>query len=140
LFPPIKIHYHEAARAENRQRAKRWMDIGKLLGAQQVRIDSGGPLDLEDDVLAVIVDGYVDVIAYARERGLEVVIERYPGQARDEIAQRDSEMTMKTLWAAGNRSPWGIESIGLPGEEEAAALSTRRFMEDVIGGLMQGQS
>ncbi len=179
------------ARAENRIRAQRWMDIAQQLGARQVRIDAGGPETLTDDVLEVIVDGYGDVLDYARTRGLEVVMEnhwgatvyaanvarileavpslgllldsdnwaageaepgvrscarfvrhthikRYPGQEADAEALRIADLMLDVLWQAGYRGPWGIESIGLPGEEEAAALETRRYIETKVGGLMQG--
>lgn len=67
------------ARSANRARARRWMDIAQMLGAHQVRIDSGGPEALTDEIFDTIVEGYADVLAYARGRGLEVLVENHWG-------------------------------------------------------------
>ncbi|MBV9866188.1 MAG: TIM barrel protein [Abitibacteriaceae bacterium] len=75
-------HIYEAdpeVREANRAKAYRWISIAQTLKARQVRIDSGGPAELPDDVLAIIVDGYNDVIKYAADRGVEVLIENHWG-------------------------------------------------------------
>jgi sugar phosphate isomerase/epimerase len=72
----------EEARQDNRARAYRWIDIAQFLGAPQVRIDAGGPEEMPDDVFAVIVEGYRDVIAYAKERGVEVIVENHWGPTK----------------------------------------------------------
>ena len=59
--------------------AKRWIDISHHLGARYTRIDAGGPEDMPDDVLAVIKEGYNDIIAYAKERNLTIVTENHFG-------------------------------------------------------------
>lgn len=68
-----------AARNENRTRAYRWLDIGQKLGVQQVRIDAGGPETLDDATFSIIIEGYLDLLAYARERGLDLVMENHWG-------------------------------------------------------------
>ena len=70
------------ARAENRAWAYRWIDICRYLGARQVRIDAGGPDEMPDDVFAVIVDGYADVLEYAGKRGVEVIVENHWGPTK----------------------------------------------------------
>lgn len=70
------------ARAERRAYAKRWIDICQYLDAEQVRIDSGGPEEMTDDVLAIVVDGYNDIIPYARARGVEVIMENHWGASK----------------------------------------------------------
>jgi len=69
-------------RQVNRRIAYRWLDAAQLLGASQVRIDSGGPEELTEEVLTVIVEGYRDVITKAKEKNLEVVIENHWGPSR----------------------------------------------------------
>jgi sugar phosphate isomerase/epimerase len=69
----------EEARAANRARAYRWLDVAHTLGASQVRIDAGGPEDLPDDVFAIIQEGYRDVIDRAAPLGIEVIVENHWG-------------------------------------------------------------
>lgn len=70
------------ARAANRQAAYRWIDVADYLGATQVRIDAGGPDEMPDDVFAVIVDGYNDVIRYAADRDIEIIVENHWGPTK----------------------------------------------------------
>ncbi len=73
----------EDARQANRARAYRWIDICQILAAPQVRIDSGSrEASWPDDVFAIIVEGYQDVLAYARERGVEVIVENHWGPTK----------------------------------------------------------
>ena len=67
------------ARAANRRLADRWIEVAALLGAQQVRVDAGGPQDLPDEVFKIIVDGYEDLIARAGAKGIEVLMENHWG-------------------------------------------------------------
>ena len=78
-------HIYEAspeARQANQIKAYRWLNIAEQLGAQQIRIDSGGPPEMPEEVLEVIVTGYNDLILGAREKGIEVVIENHWGASR----------------------------------------------------------
>jgi len=70
------------ARQANQIKAYRWLNIAEQLGAQQIRIDSGGPPDMPDEVLDIIVTGYHDLIPRAREKGSEIVIENHWGASR----------------------------------------------------------
>jgi sugar phosphate isomerase/epimerase len=70
------------ARQANQVKAHRWLNIAEQLSAQQIRIDSGGPPDMPEDVLEIIVTGYNDLIPRAREKGIEVVIENHWGASR----------------------------------------------------------
>ena len=70
------------ARHAQQIRAYRWLNIAEQLGAQQIRIDSGGPPEMPEDVLEVIVTGYNDLIPRAGEKGMEVVIENHWGASR----------------------------------------------------------
>jgi sugar phosphate isomerase/epimerase len=72
----------EEARQTNRERAYRWIDICQFLGATQVRIDAGGPEEMPDDVFAVVVEGYHDVLDYARARDVEVLVENHWGPTK----------------------------------------------------------
>ena len=78
-------HIYEAspeARQANRIKADRWLNIARQLSAQQIRIDSGGPTEMPDEVLEVIVTGYNDLLPRAGEKGIEVVIENHWGASR----------------------------------------------------------
>jgi len=68
-----------AARAANRQRAYRWIDICEILGATQVRIDAGGHEESAEEIFDIVVDGYRDMIARASKQGVEVIIENHWG-------------------------------------------------------------
>jgi sugar phosphate isomerase/epimerase len=70
------------ARQAQQIKAHRWLNIAEQLGTQQIRIDSGGPSEMPDEVLDVIVSGYNDLIPRAREKGIEVVIENHWGASR----------------------------------------------------------
>jgi sugar phosphate isomerase/epimerase len=70
------------ARQAQQIKAYRWLNIAGQLSAQQIRIDSGGPPEMPEDVLEVIVTGYNDLIPRAGEKGIEVVIENHWGASR----------------------------------------------------------
>src|SRR5207253_851315 len=57
----------------------RWLEIADKLGAEQVRIDAGGPEEMPEDVLKIIVEGYNDLIARAEPMGIEVLFENHWG-------------------------------------------------------------
>jgi sugar phosphate isomerase/epimerase len=69
------------ARQTNRASAYRWLDVAQKLGAKQIRIDAGGPEELTDEIFAIIVEGYQDIIPRAQEKGLEVLIENHWGSS-----------------------------------------------------------
>jgi sugar phosphate isomerase/epimerase len=78
-------HIYEAspeARHANQIKGYRWLNIAEQLSVQQIRIDSGGPPEMPDDVLEIIVTGYNDLIQRAGEKGIEVVIENHWGASR----------------------------------------------------------
>ena len=66
-------------RRANRVLAYRWMDVSEILGAKQMRVDAGGPAELPDDVFAIVVEGYRDLIARGRERDIEILMENHWG-------------------------------------------------------------
>jgi sugar phosphate isomerase/epimerase len=70
------------ARQANQIKSYRWLNIAEQLSAQQIRIDSGGPSEMPDEVLEIIVAGYNDLIPRAGEKGIEVVIENHWGASR----------------------------------------------------------
>ncbi len=69
----------EEARQANRRRAYRWLEIANRLGAEQVRIDAGGPEEMPDDVFAVIQEGYRDLIERAKPMAIEILFENHWG-------------------------------------------------------------
>jgi sugar phosphate isomerase/epimerase len=69
-------------RGANRARAYRWLDVAEQLGCEQVRIDAGGPEEMPDDAYAIIVDGFRDLIARGRDKGIEIVTENHFGPTK----------------------------------------------------------
>jgi sugar phosphate isomerase/epimerase len=72
----------EEDRRRNREKAYRWIEIAGKLGASQIRIDTGGPEELTDEIFEIIVDGYRDIIPRAREAGIEVIVENHWGPTK----------------------------------------------------------
>ena len=71
------------ARLANRKRASKWLEVAAYLRAKQVRIDSGYRAeDWPNDIFDIIVAGYKDLIAEAKEKGVEVVIENHWGPSQ----------------------------------------------------------
>ena len=71
------------ARAANRRRAYRWLDIAAQLGAKKLRIDAGGREESLEDIMDVVIEGYNDLISRARQHGIEIVIENHWGPTKD---------------------------------------------------------
>jgi sugar phosphate isomerase/epimerase len=73
--------YEDSAedRRANRRLAYRWLETAVRLGCKQVRIDAGGSAELPDEMLAIISDGYKDLIGRAAQLGIEVLIENHWG-------------------------------------------------------------
>lgn len=67
------------ARAVNRARAYRWLDVARRLKAAQIRIDAGGPEDMPADAFAIIKQGYADLISRGKSDGIEIVVENHWG-------------------------------------------------------------
>lgn len=67
------------ARRTNRTAAYGWLQVAARLGAKQVRLDSGGPEEMPIDVFQIIVEGYRDLVARGREKGIEILIENHWG-------------------------------------------------------------
>jgi sugar phosphate isomerase/epimerase len=72
-----------AARAANRHKAYRWIDVAGRLGAAQIRIDAGGRDVALSDILETVVEGYNDLVPRAKAKGIEVIIENHWGPTKD---------------------------------------------------------
>jgi sugar phosphate isomerase/epimerase len=66
----------------NRAIAYRWLEAAEILGAEQVRIDAGGPETLTDPILATVTQGYQDLLQRAKTKKLEILIENHWGVSR----------------------------------------------------------
>ncbi len=78
-------HIYESSpevRQAQQIKAHRWLNIAEQLGVEQIRIDSGGPSEMPDDIFEIIVTGYNDLIPRAGEKGMEIVIENHWGASR----------------------------------------------------------
>lgn len=72
------------ARAANRQKAYRWIEIAAQLGATQIRMDAGGRNgETYEEIADIVIEGYNDVIARARPHGIEIIIENHWGPTKD---------------------------------------------------------
>jgi sugar phosphate isomerase/epimerase len=71
----------EKARA-NRARAYRWIAIAEKLGAEQIRIDAGGPEEMPEEAFDAIVAGYWDLVPRCRDSGIELLVENHWGPTR----------------------------------------------------------
>ncbi len=67
------------ARRANRARAYKWLAVAERLGAKQLRIDSGGPEEMAEDVFDIIVAGFEDLTARCRAKGIELIMENHWG-------------------------------------------------------------
>lgn len=75
-------HIYEPEPAEreiNRLIADRWLEAAEILGSAQIRIDAGGPEEMPEDVFAIIVAGYKELLQRAAQRGVEVLMENHWG-------------------------------------------------------------
>jgi sugar phosphate isomerase/epimerase len=102
------------ARRANQIKAHRWLNIAEQLSTQQIRIDSGGPPEMPDEVLDIIVAGYNDLIPRAGEKGIEVVIENHWGASRipeNVVRILDAVPELGLLFDTGNW-PEGMRETG----------------------------
>jgi sugar phosphate isomerase/epimerase len=67
------------ARAITRACGYRWLEVADILRSQQVRMDTGGTVDLPDEQFTIIIDGFKDVVKRAGDKGIEVVLENHWG-------------------------------------------------------------
>jgi hypothetical protein len=72
----------EPARRANRTLAYRWLAVAHRLKAAQVRIDAGGTPELPDEMFAIIVDGYKDLLELAASLNIKLVIENHWGSSQ----------------------------------------------------------
>ena len=78
-------HMYEQSSAERaacREKANLWLDVAAALGASQMRIDSGGPEQLTDEIFEIIVEGYNDLIPRARKAGVDILVENHWGPTK----------------------------------------------------------
>jgi len=97
-----------AKRTANRARAYRWIEVCTLLGARQIRIDAGGPADMPPDAYAVIKEGFLDLIARAKARGVEMITENHIGPTNrlENVLKIMTDIpTLGLLWDSHNWQP-----------------------------------
>jgi sugar phosphate isomerase/epimerase len=125
---------NEDVRQENRARAYRWIEIAQTLGAKQIRIDSGGPAELSDDIFGIIVEGYNDIIS--RTGDIEVLIENHwgPSPIPDNLNRiLDAVPRLGLLFDSFNWAP-GMQQEGWEKcAHRARALHIKTFVFDEAG-------
>jgi sugar phosphate isomerase/epimerase len=75
--------HDETVRQFNRQRAYEWLDVAEMIGASQMRIDSGGDTEMPDDVFKIIVKGYEDLVERGKAKGVQILIENHWGASQN---------------------------------------------------------
>ena len=132
-------HIYEAdenARKRNRTAAFLWLQAAEFLGARQVRIDAGGPIEMPGHVFKIIVEGYNDIIPRARDKGVQVLIENHwgPSPLPDNLVKLlDSIDGLGLLfdtnnWAAGHQEEGWVRCA-----RYAAATHVKTFTFDQDG-------
>jgi len=126
------VYEAEAEKAEaNRARAYRWIAIAEKLGAEQIRIDCGGPADgLPEPVFEQIVEGYHDLVARCREAGVELLMENHWGPSRHpEHVKRilDAVDGLGLLFDTNNWAPGRQAEGWLTGAPYARCLHAKTF-------------
>lgn len=71
-----------ADRTRNRNRAIRWIEIARLLGAAHIRIDAGGTEELADEQLDIMISGYQDLLKRTGAAGVQLLIENHWGMSQ----------------------------------------------------------
>lgn len=123
-------------RERNRYSAYRWLDVAHTLGARQIRIDSGGTPELPDGMFRIIVEGYRDIVARAKEKSLEVVIENHWGSSKPvENVMRflDAVPDVKLLMDSHNWRPDEREIGWQRGAPYTTAVHVKTFEFDENG-------
>ena len=65
-----------------RANAYRWINIAAALGASMVQIDAGGPEKMSEEQFQTIIAGYQELIGFASDRGIDVLMENHWGPSR----------------------------------------------------------
>lgn len=121
-------------RQVNRALAYRWLDVAQRLGAPLVRMDSGGDAAMVGDMFDIIVEGFRDVVSYARERGIQVLIENHWGSSHvpeNVLRILQAVEGLGLLFDSGNFAP-GTRDTGwtlLTPYAKAVHIKTREFDE-----------
>jgi sugar phosphate isomerase/epimerase len=132
---------NEAVRADNRARAYRWLDVADRLGCEQVRIDAGGPEDMPDDVFKVIVEGYNDLIARGRDKGIEIITENHfgPSKIPANVERMMEEIEgLGFLYDTHNWKPELLEEGRRRTAKYATATHVKTFAWDASGNETSG--
>ena len=130
-------HIYDAAEEKRkalRANAYRWLAIARGIGALNVRIDSGGPEELTDEILSEVAEGYADVIQRAKDYGIRVIIENHWGPSKHPEHLREILDAVPDLgllldswnWAPGKQARGWLEFAG---EAVATHIKTFNFTE-----------
>lgn len=68
-----------AARRTHIETVKQWFHVARAIGAEAIRVNSGGELDASDADLARIVDAYRELADEAGQTGVTLLIENHGG-------------------------------------------------------------
>lgn len=123
-------------RQKNRAKAYRWMKIAQMLGTRQIRIDAGGTPELPDDMFQIIIEGYHDILARAREHGLQLLIENHWGASKvpDNVVRIiDAAPGLKLLLDTHNWAEGMKEEGWQKCSKYAASVHVKTFMFDENG-------
>jgi sugar phosphate isomerase/epimerase len=121
---------------ENRSRAYQWMDLAETLGAQGMRIDAGGPEQLTDDILRIVIDGYNDLIKRGKDKGVSIFIENHWGSScvpENIVKYKETIDGLKLLFDTNNWAPNRQKDGWRMCAKYAAATHVKTFEFDAAG-------
>ncbi len=95
---------NKAVRSKAVSAAKKWIDIGKQVGARSVRCDPG-KMDPQD--LGPTVESYKELSAYGKSKGIYVIIENH-----DEVGSSHPEVLVELFKAVGGNFIGALPDFG----------------------------
>lgn len=132
----------ESARNANRERAFAWLDVASRLDAKSVRIDAGGRESWTDEQFDIIVDGYNEIIAYAANLYLDVLVENHWGPTTEPDQMNrllDAVPRLGLLFDTNNWKPELREEAWDKCAHRAKATHVKTFSFDDSGAETSGQ-
>ncbi|MGN6032584.1 MAG: sugar phosphate isomerase/epimerase family protein [Thermomicrobiales bacterium] len=77
-----------AARRTHIETVKQWFHVARAIGAEAIRVNSGGELDASEADLARIVDAYRELADEAGQTGVTLLIENHGGASANPVNLR----------------------------------------------------
>jgi sugar phosphate isomerase/epimerase len=66
---------------DNRKLRYRWLEISKMLGAKELRVDAGGTPEMPEEEFKLIVREYRDIVERGKKAGVPIIMENHWGSS-----------------------------------------------------------